>query len=162
MFVGTLVVRGFTPRAAVLAMSAIYGNVVMIGIPLVALLWGPAGSALLFTLISVHALVLLTSGDRRDRAGGGAHARMDAPRGALGCESCCEAVLHALWHPVPLPIVAGLLFGQTGLPIPAVLDADFETAWPGIRSGRAAAGRGHAGAHAGRLATGRRARAGAR
>lgn len=122
VFSGTLVVRGSTPHAVVLAMSAIYGNVVMIGIPLTALLWGPAGSALLYTLISVHALVLLTTATVVIELAVARRAAVDAPRGALAAR-VGKAVLRALWHPVPLPIVAGLLFGQTGLPIPAVLDA---------------------------------------
>ena len=122
IFFGTLLWRGLTPRAAVLGMSAIYGNVVMIGIPLTALLYGAAGSAVLFTLISVHALILLTTATvvielviARDAASG-------APRRPIGT-TVLKAVLRALWHPVPLPIIAGLLYGQTGLPIPAVLDA---------------------------------------
>ena len=122
IFVGMLLVRGLTPLAAVLGMSAIYGNVVMIGIPLTALLYGPAGSAVLFTLISVHALILLTTATvvielvvARDAASGAAR----RPIGA----TVLKAVVNALWHPVPLPIIAGLLFGQTGLAIPSALDA---------------------------------------
>lgn len=36
------------------------------------------------------------------------------------------AVRNALLHPVPLPIIAGLLFAQTGLALPAVLDAPLQ------------------------------------
>lgn len=122
VFVGMLLLRGFTPRAAVLAMSAIYGNVVMIGIPLVALLYGPAGSAVLFTLISVHALVLLTSATVVIELAVARNPPMGALRPPIG-SVVLRAVFHAVWHPVPLPIVAGLLFGQTGLSVPSMLDA---------------------------------------
>ncbi len=121
IFIGMLLVRGMTPRAAVLAMSAIYGNVVMIGIPLVALLHGPAGSAVLFTLISVHALVLLTTATVViELASARAAPSGEAPR-SIGT-TVVQAIARAIWHPVPLPIIVGLLFGQTGLALPGVLD----------------------------------------
>ena len=121
IFAGVLLLRGGTPQAAVLAMSAIYGNVVMISIPLIALLYGPAGSAVLFTLISVHALVLLTGATvmiELASARAGADGR---PRRSIAA-TVLHAVFRALWHPVPLPIIAGLLFGQTGWSIPPALD----------------------------------------
>ena len=122
IFFGMLLVRGRTPLGAVLGMSAIYGNVVMIGIPLTALLYGPAGSAVLFTLISVHALILLTTGAVVIELAIARAAAPGAARRSIGA-TVLRAVVNALWHPVPLPIIAGLLFGQTGLAVPGMLDS---------------------------------------
>jgi malonate transporter len=51
---------GASRRSAVMALAATFSNTVMIGIPLISLAFGPAGLVYLFTLISMHSLVLLT------------------------------------------------------------------------------------------------------
>src|SRR3569832_911137 len=61
IFFATLAWCGFNRRAAVLALANTYRNNVMIGIPLIGLAYGQAGLVALFTLVSVHALVLLTT-----------------------------------------------------------------------------------------------------
>ncbi|MEO8250583.1 MAG: AEC family transporter, partial [Burkholderiales bacterium] len=43
IFFGVLLLRGFNAKAAVLGIATSYGNIVMIGIPLIGLLFGPAG-----------------------------------------------------------------------------------------------------------------------
>lgn len=43
-----------------LALAGVFGNTLMLGVPLVGLAYGPAGQVVLLTLVSVHALVLLT------------------------------------------------------------------------------------------------------
>jgi malonate transporter and related proteins len=127
IFAGTLLVCGFNRRAAVLALANTFGNTVMIGIPLVSLAWGQPGLVTLFTLYTVHTALLLTSATlvlelavaREDAAAGRA-----APRHiAL---TVLTAVRNALLHPVPLPIIAALLFAQTGLELPAILDRPME------------------------------------
>lgn len=123
LFAVMLVWQGFTRRAAVLALAATFSNTVAIGVPLVGLAYGEAGLVTLFTLISVHALVLLTLATvvlelavAREEAvagtGGGRHMMLTV----LG------AVRNGIIHPVPLPIIAGLLFAQTGLVLPVVVD----------------------------------------
>jgi malonate transporter and related proteins len=127
IFAGTLVVCGFNRRAAVLALANTFGNTVMIGIPLVSLAWGQPGLVTLFTLYTVHTAVLLTSATlvlelavaREDAAAGRA-----APR-HIGL-TVLMAVRNALLHPVPLPIIAALLFAQTGLSIPEFIDRPLE------------------------------------
>jgi len=123
LFSGMLVWRGMSRRAAVLALAATFSNTVMIGIPLIGLAYGQAGLVTLFTLISVHSLVLLTVATvvleivaaRDERASGqGAQRHM-----AL---TVLAAVKNGIIHPVPLPIIVGLLFAQTGLTLPEVVD----------------------------------------
>jgi len=123
LFGGTMLVQGFTRAAAVLGLARTYSNNVMIGIPLIALAFGPDGTVVLLTLISLHALVLLTSATVVLEV---AAAREHAVLGGDGPHSMAQTVLRALRnaiiHPVPLPITAGLLFGQTGWQLPAVVD----------------------------------------
>jgi len=123
LFVGVMVSRGLNRRAAVLALAATFSNTVMIGIPLIGLAYGQAGLVTLFTLISVHSLVLLTLATvvlemvsaREDRlAGGGGQRHM-----AL---TVLSAIKSGIIHPVPLPVILGLLFAQTGLVLPEVVD----------------------------------------
>lgn len=118
----SLAVRGFNRRSAVLALATTFSNTVMIGIPLIGLAYGDAGLVTLFTLVSVHALVLLTLATLvlefavlREEAAG---RRSD--RHVLA--TVLTAVRNAVIHPVPLPIIAGLLYAQTGWGIPAVID----------------------------------------
>lgn len=131
LFGGTLLVQGFNRRAAVLALATTFSNTVMIGIALIGLLYGPAGLVTLLTLVSVHALVLLTSATvvlelavAREQKQGAAGAMAAAPRHLVA--TVLMAVKNALLHPVPLPIIAGLLFAQTGLAIPQVIDKPLE------------------------------------
>lgn len=114
--------RGFNRGSVVLALAGTFSNMVMIGITLVELAYGQAGLVTLLTLVSVHALILLTLGSivlelavaREARAGGA-----QAPHVVA---TAWSAFKGAVIHPVPLPIVCGLLFAQTGWSLPAVVD----------------------------------------
>src|SRR5450830_1386417 len=117
-----LVWHGVSRRATVLALAATFSNTVMIGVPLIGLAYGQAGLIMLFTLISVHALVLLTFATlalelavARELA----LASVDRQHLLL---TLLGAVRGSLIHPVSLPIIVGLAFAQTGLQIPALLD----------------------------------------
>ena len=123
LFTAMLFWQGANRRAAVLALAVTFSNTVMIGIPLIGLAYGQAGLVTLFTLISVHALVLLTLATvvlemvaaREERAGDQGSQRHMAL-------TVLAAVKGGIIHPVPLPIILGLLFAQTGLVLPAVVD----------------------------------------
>lgn len=114
--------RGFNRRSVVLALAGVFSNMVMIGITLVELAYGKPGLVTLLTLVSVHALILLTVASvvlelavaRESRAAAGSVPHLLATTWA--------AFKSALIHPIPLPILAGLLFAQTGLTLPAVVD----------------------------------------
>ncbi|WP_332775963.1 AEC family transporter [Polaromonas sp.] len=133
LFGGTLLVQGFNRRAAVLALANTFSNTVMIGIALVGLLYGPVGLITLLTLVSVHSLILLTSATvvlelavahEQRQQGAVELAERATPQHAL--LTIGLAIKNALLHPVPLPIMAGLLFAQTSLVIPAVVDKPLE------------------------------------
>ncbi len=124
VYFGVIAVLGFSRRSAVLALAATFSNTVMIGVPLVGLAYGEAGLFILFTLVSLHALVMLTVATivlefavAREQAAQG----QPVTRAAM-VATVLTAVRNAVIHPVPLPIIAGLLFAQTGLHIPQVID----------------------------------------
>ena len=123
VFAATLALQGFGTLAAARALAHVFSNTIMIGVPLIGLAFGEAGLVTLFTLISVHALVLLTAATvvfelaaARERAGRPGQAPQHMLRTVL------QAVQNGILHPVPLPIIAGLLFAQTGLVLPAMVD----------------------------------------
>ncbi len=130
VFFGMLLVKGFDRRAIVLALAATFSNTVMIGIALIGLLYGPAGQVTLFTLISLHALVLLTLATvllelsvAREQKAANSAASLPSRHAVL---TVLMAMKSAVLHPVPLPIIVGLLFAQTGWIIPKVLDRPLE------------------------------------
>ncbi|RYY95991.1 MAG: AEC family transporter, partial [Comamonadaceae bacterium] len=126
IFGATLAWRGFNRTAAVLALANTYSNTVMIGIALVGLAYGPDGMVVLLTLISLHSLILLTSATvvielavAHEHAAGSGAGRQD--RRAMA-RTVGRALRNAIVHPVPLPILAGLLFAQTGWTMPEAID----------------------------------------
>ena len=127
LFFGVFLLQGASRRGAVLALAAMYGNLVMIGIPLVGLAYGDAGLATLLPLISLHALVVLSIATivlelaaAREAAvpGSGGHRHIG--------RTVWLAARNAIIHPVPLPIAAGLLFAQTGARLPALVDSPLQ------------------------------------
>lgn len=127
IFSGTLLTQGFSRRSAVLALANTFANTVMIGIPLVGLAYGEAGLVVLFTLYTVHSVAILASATmvlelavmREEKARGG-HA------GRHAAVTVLLAIRNALIHPVPLPIIAGLLFAQTGWSLPEAVDTPLQ------------------------------------
>jgi len=107
---------------SVRAITASFGNAVQIGIPLAAALYGEGGLALHVTLVSLHALILLTiltalveldlaRAKRRSAAGGG-HL----------LATLATTARNTVVHPVVLPVLAGLAWNVSGLPLPGFAD----------------------------------------
>ena len=122
-FYSQISLQGFCTAHRARSNLATFSNTLAIGTPLVGLAYGDAGLVTLFTLISVHALVLLTLATvvlelavAREEAAAGTGGRRHMMLTVLG------AVRNGIIHPVPLPIIVGLLFAQTGLVLPAVVD----------------------------------------
>ena len=122
MFLG-----GFCTRSAARGLANMFSNTVMIGVPLVGLVYGEGGLVTLFTLVSLHALILLTAAtivfelaEAREHQRSG----QSAPRPMW--RTVLQAVRNGIVHPVPLPILAGLLFAQTGLALPGVVDRSLQ------------------------------------
>jgi malonate transporter and related proteins len=106
---------------AVRAITVTFGNSVQIGIPLSAALFGETGLGLHLTLVSLHALVLLTLVTTlleldlaRDRA------REQAAAGLVPV--LVGTLRNTVIHPVVLPVIAGLAWNLLGLPLPGMID----------------------------------------
>jgi malonate transporter len=123
LFSALLWIQGASSRAAVIALSGTFSNTLMIGVPLVGLAYGEKALVLLFTLISLHALVLLSFATvvieffsaREMRA-----SQAQEPLHPL--RALALVVRNAVFHPVPMPIIAGLLYAQTGWGLHEVVD----------------------------------------
>jgi malonate transporter and related proteins len=131
MFAAILVWQGATRRAAVVALAATFSNTVAIGIPLVGLAYGEAGLVTLFTLISLHALIMLTLATVMLELAVAHEAASKIPpesdddagsRRRRMARMVVGALRNGILHPVPLPIIIGLLFAQTGWVLPEVVD----------------------------------------
>lgn len=119
---GSIAWRGFNRGSVVRALAGTFSNMVMIGITLVGLAYGQAGLVTLLTLVSVHALILLTLGSVVLELAVAREARAGGQRAPHVLETAWSAFKGALIHPIPLPIVCGLLYAQTGWGLPAVVD----------------------------------------
>ena len=121
--------------SAMWAMATMFSNTVALGIPLVGYVYGPPGLVVLFTLISVHSLVLVTmitvhlewhrAQTHLPQSGGAASAAL--------WPTLILALRQSIFHPVPLPILLGLAFSQTGWAIPEALDRPLQ--WLGAAFG---------------------------
>jgi predicted permease len=114
LFFVLVFVYGRNANATVLALAGIFSNTLMIGVPLIGFAYGQAGQVLLLTLVSVHALVLELQVAREQHLALG-HSRQL-------WHTVGQAIGSALLHPVPLPILLGLLYAQTGLGLHPVVD----------------------------------------
>jgi malonate transporter and related proteins len=131
LFAAMLFWQGATRRAAVLALAATFSNTVAIGIPLVGLAYGEAGLVTLFTLISLHALIMLTLATVMLELAVAHEAASKIPpepgddpssRRQRMTRRVVGALRNGILHPVPMPIIIGLLFAQTGWVLPEVVD----------------------------------------
>ena len=122
LFFIMLAVYGGNSRASVMALAGIFSNTLMIGVPLVGLAYGQAGQVLLFTLISLHALILLSIATlvlelqvAREQA---------AQSGDVQpvWRTVASAIKNAVIHPVPLPILAGIAYSFTDWGLHPVID----------------------------------------
>ena len=126
LYATVFVLQGRSKRSAVLALASSFSNTVMIGISLIGLAYGEAGMVTLLTLISVHSLILLTMSTVVLEWVSAHQPETSDPNTQMTQRHMVLTILGAIKsgivHPVPLPIILGLLFAQTGWVIPAVVD----------------------------------------
>jgi hypothetical protein len=119
-----VLVYGLTQRGCMRALAGTYSNAVMIGIPLITLAYGPEGQVYIMTLVSVHALIILTfatllfelAGARENNQAVTSTGQQSLPA------TLWKTIKGAVLHPVSLPAFAGLMFAQTGWVIPEAID----------------------------------------
>lgn len=122
LFFIMLLLYGRDSRASVLSLASIFSNTLMIGVPLVGLAYGEAGQVLLFTLISLHALVLLTVATVVLELQMAYEQSVEGGESRHMLHTVGMAIKNAIFHPVPLPILVGLIYAQTGLGLHPIID----------------------------------------
>jgi predicted permease len=103
------------------AISVAFGNTVQLGIPLSAALFGEAGLAIHIPLISIHALIILTTLTVLVELDLARAAGRDGTPPSLG-RTLATTARNTLIHPVVLPVLAGLAWHLVGRPLPAPVD----------------------------------------
>ncbi len=126
---------GRSLSASMWAMATMFSNTVALGIPLVGYVYGQPGLVVLFTLISVHSLVLVTMITlllEWQRARLHNHNPLEPGHADLRA-TLLQALRQSIFHPVPLPILLGLAFSQTGWLMPEAIDRALQ--WLGAAFG---------------------------
>jgi predicted permease len=104
-----------TPVApSVRGLSVTFSNTVQLGIPVVTALFGTAGLTVHIAIVSLQALVLLTTAT--------VLAEHDLGSGRSLGARVVQTARRSVIHPVVLPILLGLGYNATGLAIPGILD----------------------------------------
>lgn len=104
------------------AITAGFGNTVLLGIPIAAALFGDVGLTLHVAIVSVHALTILTILTLLVEVDL-ARARSDESGTAPGLWRTLRATVRStVVHPVITPLVAGVACNLLGLPIPGPAD----------------------------------------
>lgn len=109
-------------RPAVRAITATFGNNAQLGIPMAAALLGEAGLQLHLSVVSLHALILLTTLTllvEQDLAR--ATARDAGTRVPLA-RTLGRTARHTVIHPIVLPVLAGMAWQLTDASIPVPFD----------------------------------------
>lgn len=111
------------PAAApsVRALSASFGNTLQVGVPMAAALFGEPGLAIHVTVISLHALTLLTVQTALVEIDLAREKRLTGGSGSFG-STLRKTVRNTVIHPVVLPVLAGLAWNALGVPLPVVAD----------------------------------------
>ena len=122
LFFIMLMMYGRDSRASVLALASIFSNTLMIGVPLIGLAYGEPGQVLLFTLISLHALVLLTMATVVLELQMAYEHAAEHGESRHMLKTVGMAMKNAVLHPVPLPILMGLIYAQTGWGLHPIVD----------------------------------------
>lgn len=133
VFALVLLRHGGGVLGAVRALGATFSNTLIIGVPLVAKVYGQAGLVPLLSLLTVHTLVVLSTATVIIELMQAVAEQRRSHSGKLGLVTVMKPTLKAikgsLLHPVPLPILAGLAVAASGVSLPEVVSEPI--AWLG-------------------------------
>jgi malonate transporter and related proteins len=121
--------RGSAHGAAapsVRAISSTFGNTLQIGVPVASALFGEAGLGLHVTIISLHALTLLSVLTLLVELDLARHRALHEETASLFV-TMKTMLRNTIIHPVVLPVLAGLLWNASGVRLPPVVDEALET-----------------------------------
>ncbi|GIJ46563.1 transporter [Virgisporangium aliadipatigenens] len=122
---------GHPAAPSVRALTLTFSNTVQLGIPVVTAIFGADGLGILVTLISVHGLVLLTLATvlaESDLARVTEEGQSRPPLRSTIATTARRTVIH----PVTLPVLIGLLWNVTSLPIPRPVDETLSLLGQGV------------------------------
>ena len=122
LFFFMLVVYGRNSRASVLALASVFSNTLTIGVPLIGLAYGESALVLLFTLISLHALALLTIATLVLELQVAHEQAAETGESRHMFKTLLSGMKNSVLHPVPLPILMGLIYGLTGWGLHPIVD----------------------------------------
>lgn len=114
MLIGRLAFRLGTEEQGLLGMGAVFGNTVMLGIPLIYTAFGEDGLVLVMLIITFHSALLIPLATIVIEIGRGAGGHPVAVAGS--------ALAALAKNPVIVSMVGGLVWAQLDWPIPNVLD----------------------------------------
>lgn len=103
---------------AVRSITACFGNTLQVGVPLVAGVFGEDGLAVHITIVSLHALTLLSLATVLVESDLARH----HASGASLFATLAVTMRNTIIHPVVLPVLAGFAWNLTGLALPRVVD----------------------------------------
>lgn len=102
------------PQAGVFGLNAVYGNTVLMGIPIVGAVWGSPGLGVLLSIVAAHsiillplAIVLVEFGEGRSR-GGLRRAVIGSVLGSIKNPVVASILLAAVWRSLGWPLAAPL------------------------------------------------------
>ena len=102
--------------AATIAMTSVFGNIVMIGIPLVLAVVGPEGAAPMAALLSIHTPLLWFTGTLHQQAA-------EQTRGRSALTVARDLGLELTRNPLLIAIAAGALWRVAAWPLPQAFDS---------------------------------------
>lgn len=110
--VARLALRLDAAECGVFSMGAVYSNSSLLGVPIAQALLGHQGLVLLTKIIAFHSLILIPASTLLVAFGVGAN------RGRIW-----QIFLTAMGNPMVLGLTAGVIWAQTGIALPAVVDS---------------------------------------
>ncbi|HEV7915055.1 MAG TPA: AEC family transporter [Albitalea sp.] len=115
---------GRLPVAApsVRAISATFGNTLQIGVPMMTALFGEPGLAIHITIISLHALILLSVLTALVELDLARARRLSGHSDGHLLQTLRTTARNTIIHPVVLPVLAGLVWYALFPPLPAIAD----------------------------------------
>ncbi|KMO35376.1 hypothetical protein VQ02_17550 [Methylobacterium variabile] len=111
---GIAVMRMSVAQAAVFGLNAVFGNTVLLGIPIVSAIWGGAGLAILLSIIAAHSLLLLPAATVLVELDRGEHRRRLV-------HTVRDTIVGSLKNPIISSIMAATVWNWTGVPVPEAL-----------------------------------------
>jgi malonate transporter len=121
-FVAYFILRRPAPDTIMLGFGSGQGNTIMLGLPIILTGFGPEAGIPVFLILAFHGIILFTI----------ATFLLELTRARDGAEKphlvaiIKEGLINTLRNPVIIGIGCGVIYGQLGVPLPAIADTALE------------------------------------